>query len=81
MQRKFAFTASSLRKRSLTRTGLLPFSQVHTQARDVGYMVKESAKKAEAEGKKGFYIESVRAADLFSQTHHAEGLCILRREI
>lgn len=46
-------------------------------------MVKESAKKAAADGagKKGFWIESVRAADLFSQTHHAEGLCILRREV
>jgi len=49
----------------------------------VGYLIKESAKAAEAAGagKKGFWIESVRAADLFSQTHHAEGLCILRREV
>ncbi|GAA5892068.1 hypothetical protein JCM5296_004045 [Sporobolomyces johnsonii] len=55
----------------------------HTQARDMGWLVKASAKKAEEEGKgkKGFWIESVRAADLFSQTHHAEGVAILRREI
>jgi tRNA (uracil-5-)-methyltransferase len=46
-------------------------------------MVKESAKKVEAEetGKKGYWIESARAADLFAQTHHAEGVAILRREL
>ncbi|GAA6012020.1 hypothetical protein JCM11491_000137 [Sporobolomyces phaffii] len=55
----------------------------NTQARDIGYMVRESAKKVEAEGggKKGYWIESARAADLFSQTHHAEGVAILRREL
>lgn len=56
---------------------------VHTQARDIGWIVRESAKRAEAEGKgkKGFWIESVRAADLFANTHHAEGVAILRREL
>ncbi|GAA5925740.1 tRNA (uracil(54)-C(5))-methyltransferase [Sporobolomyces koalae] len=55
----------------------------NTQARDIGYMVRESAKKVEQEGsgKKGYWIESARAADLFSQTHHAEGVAILRREL
>ncbi|GAA5948016.1 hypothetical protein JCM3765_007072 [Sporobolomyces pararoseus] len=55
----------------------------NTQARDIGYMVRESAKKVEAEGtgKKGYWIESARAADLFAQTHHAEGVAILRREL
>jgi len=55
----------------------------NTQARDIGYMVRESQKKVEAEGKgkKGYWIESARAADLFSQTHHAEGVAILRREL
>lgn len=55
----------------------------NTQARDIGYMVKESAKKTAAEGtgKKGYWIESARAADLFAQTHHAEGVAILRREL
>ncbi|GAA5833387.1 hypothetical protein JCM3766R1_005487 [Sporobolomyces carnicolor] len=55
----------------------------NTQARDIGYMVRESAKKVEEEGtgKKGYWIESARAADLFAQTHHAEGVAILRREL
>lgn len=46
-------------------------------------MVRESQKKVEQEGKgkKGYWIESARAADLFSQTHHAEGVAILRREL
>lgn len=54
-----------------------------TQARDVGWLVKHSAAEEERthSGKKGYWIESVRAADLFSQTHHAEGLAILRREV
>jgi len=30
---------------------------------------------------KGFWIESLRAADLFAQTHHAEGIAVLRRRI
>ncbi|KAM0749152.1 S-adenosyl-L-methionine-dependent methyltransferase [Meredithblackwellia eburnea MCA 4105] len=56
---------------------------VHTQARDIGWLIKASEAKIEAEGKgkKGFWIESVRAADLFANTHHAEGVAILRREI
>ncbi|GAA5996675.1 tRNA (uracil(54)-C(5))-methyltransferase [Rhodotorula paludigena] len=54
-----------------------------TQARDIGWLVKHSAAEEERaqSGKKGYWIESVRAADLFSQTHHAEGLAILRREV
>lgn len=56
---------------------------VHTQARDIGWIVKESANKvAEAGGEqKGFWIESIRAADLFANTHHAEGVAVLRREV
>ncbi|KAL8292128.1 hypothetical protein RQP46_001594 [Phenoliferia psychrophenolica] len=56
---------------------------VHTQARDIGWIVTESAKKAAeaGDGKKGFWIESVRAADLFANTHHAEGVAVLRREV
>jgi tRNA (uracil-5-)-methyltransferase len=49
---------------------------VHTQARDIGYIVSESNK----EGKKdGYVIESLRAADLFAMTHHSEGIAVLRR--
>ncbi|SCZ88347.1 BZ3500_MvSof-1268-A1-R1_Chr2-1g04351 [Microbotryum saponariae] len=56
---------------------------VHTQARDIGWIVSQSKEKVEKEGKgkKGFWIESLRAADLFANTHHAEGLAILRREV
>jgi hypothetical protein len=56
---------------------------VHTQARDIGWIVRESEKKVkeEGKGKKGFWIESVRAADLFANTHHAEGVAVLRREL
>ncbi|KAK4701850.1 hypothetical protein P7C70_g4374, partial [Phenoliferia sp. Uapishka_3] len=56
---------------------------VHTQARDIGWLITESAKKAAeaGDGKKGFWIESVRAADLFANTHHAEGVAILRRDV
>lgn len=55
--------------------------QVHTQARDIGWVIRESEKKAAGTGKKGFWIESVRAADLFANTHHAEGVAVLRREL
>lgn len=51
---------------------------VHTQARDVGEVVRRSNEGKEG---KGFRIESLRAADLFSQTHHAEGVCVLRRDV
>ncbi|GAA6063380.1 hypothetical protein JCM10212_001479 [Sporobolomyces blumeae] len=52
----------------------------NTQARDIGYLVRESIKRGD--GKAGAYrIESARAADLFSQTHHAEGVAILRRDV
>ncbi|KAK4054428.1 tRNA(m5U54)methyltransferase [Microbotryomycetes sp. JL201] len=51
---------------------------VHTQARDIGWLVRESAQRA---GSQGFKIESIRAADLFANTHHAEGVAILRRQI
>ncbi|PWN27744.1 S-adenosyl-L-methionine-dependent methyltransferase [Jaminaea rosea] len=45
---------------------------VHTQARDVGQIVRGS------EG--GYEVVSVRGADLFPQTYHVEGVCVLRRK-
>ncbi len=42
---------------------------VHTQARDVGYLVREG----------GFGVESLRGFDFFPQTGHVEGVAILRR--
>lgn len=43
---------------------------VHTQARDVGQLVTKDAR---------YKIKSVRGADLFPQTHHVEGVCVLER--
>lgn len=44
---------------------------VHTQARDVGYLVRMSEEK--------YKIDSIRGCDLFSQTYHTEGLAVLSR--
>lgn len=46
---------------------------VHTQARDVGMMVGLN-------GEDRYEIVSVRGADLFPQTHHVEGVCVLRKK-
>jgi tRNA (uracil-5-)-methyltransferase len=47
---------------------------VHTQARDVGWLVGGLGKRA------GMYeIESVRGFDFFPQTSHVEGVAFLRR--
>lgn len=55
---------------------------VHTQARDVGKllrMVDEAEKKEGEGGKKGKYVlESVRGFDLFPQTAHVESVAVLR---
>ncbi|WVQ80097.1 hypothetical protein IAT38_002198 [Cryptococcus sp. DSM 104549] len=49
---------------------------VHTQARDVGYLVNESAKRGAGEWK--YVLESLRGFDLFPQTAHVEGVAVLR---
>jgi tRNA (uracil-5-)-methyltransferase len=51
---------------------------VRTQAKDIGYVVSKS--NANTDGK-GYRIESARACDLFVNTHHAEGLAVLRRDV
>ncbi|KAG6902678.1 hypothetical protein C0995_013370 [Termitomyces sp. Mi166 len=48
---------------------------VHTQARDVGKILK--ATEAEEQGKK-YVLESVRGFDLFPQTAHVESVAVLR---
>jgi tRNA (uracil-5-)-methyltransferase len=52
---------------------------VHTQARDVGWLVGGFGKDGEAGG--GLYeIESLRGFDFFPQTGHVEGVAILRKK-
>lgn len=45
---------------------------VHTQARDIGYILKEE------KGKK-YKVDSIRGFDFFPQTHHVEGVAVLTR--
>ncbi|OWZ35044.1 tRNA (uracil-5-)-methyltransferase [Cryptococcus neoformans c45] len=60
---------------------------VHTQARDVGYLVHESNKRGQASEGKGedvkewkYTVESLRGFDLFPQTAHVESVAVLRLE-
>ncbi|WVR04868.1 hypothetical protein IAU60_001880 [Kwoniella sp. DSM 27419] len=50
---------------------------VHTQARDVGYLIKQSEQKGKEEGWK-YIVESLRGFDLFPQTAHVESVAVLR---
>ena len=50
---------------------------VHTQARDVGWVLREMEK---VEGKR-YRVESVRGFDLFPQTAHVESVAVLRLEV
>ncbi|EJD04514.1 S-adenosyl-L-methionine-dependent methyltransferase [Fomitiporia mediterranea MF3/22] len=52
---------------------------VHTQARDVGILLRKSAAEVEKGEKTGKYVlESVRGFDLFPQTAHVESVAVLR---
>ena len=46
---------------------------VHSQARDVEYFIKETEKGSH------YKIESLRGFDFFPQTHHVESVCVLSR--
>ncbi|KAJ4490224.1 tRNA methyltransferase [Lentinula aciculospora] len=50
---------------------------VHTQARDVGNILRATRDAVEGEGKK-YVLESLRGFDLFPQTAHVESVAILR---
>jgi tRNA (uracil-5-)-methyltransferase len=50
---------------------------VHTQARDVGKILRATQDVVEGEGKK-YVLESLRGFDLFPQTAHVESVAILR---
>ncbi|CDO71719.1 hypothetical protein BN946_scf184920.g3 [Trametes cinnabarina] len=53
---------------------------VHTQARDVGMILRRSEEKAAAAegGGKKYVLESLRGLDLFPQTAHVEAIAVLR---
>lgn len=52
---------------------------VHTQARDVGFLLNTSSEEVEkGEKTKKYVIESVRGFDLFPQTAHVESVAVLR---
>lgn len=54
---------------------------VHTQARDVGWFLEHSKRGGEEGAAEHLYeIVSIRGADLFPQTHHVEGVCVLRKK-
>jgi len=50
---------------------------VHTQARDVGMILKRSENEAERNGGR-YVLESLRGFDLFPQTAHVESIAVLR---
>lgn len=52
---------------------------VHTQARDVGFLLKTSGAEVERGEKTNKYVlESIRGFDLFPQTAHVESVAVLR---
>ncbi|KAI0638904.1 S-adenosyl-L-methionine-dependent methyltransferase [Trametes polyzona] len=51
---------------------------VHTQARDVGMILKKSAEKADGGDGRKYVLESLRGLDLFPQTAHVEAIAVLR---
>ncbi|KAI0358853.1 S-adenosyl-L-methionine-dependent methyltransferase [Trametes cingulata] len=51
---------------------------VHTQARDVGMILRKSAERAEQNGGRKYVLESLRGLDLFPQTAHVEAIAVLR---
>jgi tRNA (uracil-5-)-methyltransferase len=55
---------------------------VHTQARDVGYLVKglEGVDAGFGVGVGAYNIESLRGFDFFPQTGHVEGVAVLRKK-
>lgn len=56
---------------------------VHTQARDVGQIVRGGGSDESTSGAPAstpqYEVLSIRGADLFPQTYHVEGVCVLRR--
>lgn len=59
------------------RTVVYVSCNVHTQARDVGRILRRSQECAGVDGKR-YVLESVRGFDLFPQTAHVESVAVLR---
>ncbi|OSD05724.1 S-adenosyl-L-methionine-dependent methyltransferase [Trametes coccinea BRFM310] len=51
---------------------------VHTQARDVGMILRKSEERAKEGVGKKYVLESLRGLDLFPQTAHVEAIAVLR---
>ncbi|TFY63466.1 hypothetical protein EVJ58_g3233 [Rhodofomes roseus] len=51
---------------------------VHTQARDVGMIIRKSEQNGVGPDKRKYVLESVRGFDLFPQTAHVESVAVLR---
>lgn len=51
---------------------------VHTQARDVGMMLRMSAERGVGPERGRYVVESIRGFDLFPQTAHVESVAVLR---
>ncbi|KAH9920336.1 uncharacterized protein B0H18DRAFT_1122060 [Fomitopsis serialis] len=51
---------------------------VHTQARDIGMILRKSGQKGVGPDKRKYVLESLRGFDLFPQTAHVESVAVLR---
>ena len=59
------------------RTVIYVSCNVHTQARDVGNILRRSA-DSQGAARGGYVLESLRGLDLFPQTAHVESVAVLR---
>lgn len=59
------------------RTVVYVSCNVHTQARDVGMILRKSEEHAGQDGQR-YRLESIRGFDLFPQTAHVESVAVLR---
>ncbi|KAF7969730.1 hypothetical protein HWV62_26078 [Athelia sp. TMB] len=59
------------------RTVVYVSCNVHTQARDVGMILRKSEERAGQDGQR-YKLESIRGFDLFPQTAHVESVAVLR---
>jgi hypothetical protein len=67
-------------RRIRSRQSCIRELQVHTQARDVGWILRQSVVVVGGgeQRKKKYVLESLRGFDLFTQTAHVESVAVLR---